>query len=97
MNTKKECSEKVYPNDQWGAFHPHPCKIKAVIDRAGKSYCRLHDPVEKEKKEKERRKQYDKEWAQKEKAWKRKENMATYCSNLSDEELAGRVKKGLRA
>ena len=40
----EQCSERVSPNDKWGAFHSHPCSIKAVVERDGKPYCKIHDP-----------------------------------------------------
>lgn len=42
---KQQCSATVYPKEQWGAFHGHGCARKATIERDGKWYCGLHDPV----------------------------------------------------
>ena len=39
-----QCSVKVAPNTQWGAFQLHLCNKKAVVEREGKLYCRIHDP-----------------------------------------------------
>lgn len=59
MKTKKidlipgRCKQTVYPNDRWGAFHPHQCSFKEVKD----GYCKIHHPdaVEKRNAEKEKR------------------------------------------
>ena len=40
----KQCSVKVTPNTQWGAFQTHQCNNKVVVERDGNPYCRIHDP-----------------------------------------------------
>lgn len=47
MNAKEkhQCSEQVYPNERWGAFHPHRCHKNATVERDGKRYCGTHDPL----------------------------------------------------
>jgi len=39
-----KCSVRVAPNTQWGAFHQYQCTKKAVVERDGKWYCKIHDP-----------------------------------------------------
>lgn len=41
---KKQCSERVAPPGQWGSFQQHQCNKKAVVEREGKAYCKIHDP-----------------------------------------------------
>jgi len=43
MITKGEQCSKQIPNDSWG-FHYHSCSKKAVVERDGKLYCKIHDP-----------------------------------------------------
>ena len=43
MITKGEQCSKQIPNDSRG-FHYHSCSKKAVVERDGKLYCRIHDP-----------------------------------------------------
>ncbi len=34
------CGKRVYPNDRWGAFHPHQCHRKVWKD----GFCKQHHP-----------------------------------------------------
>ena len=43
MITKGEQCSKQIPNDGWG-FYYHSCSKKAVVERDGKLYCKIHDP-----------------------------------------------------
>jgi hypothetical protein len=61
---QQKCSATVYPNDKWGAFHPHQCEKGAVVQRNGKWYCKIHDPEYIEKKQVEKGKRWDKEHEQ---------------------------------
>ena len=49
-----DCSVKVSPNTTWGSFHQHPCSKKAVVERDGKWYCKVHDPEYIKQKDEER-------------------------------------------
>ena len=50
----KECSVRI-----WGArVSSWQCSKKATVEREGKYYCTIHDPVRVEKKEKERSAKY---------------------------------------
>jgi len=40
----KQCSVRVAPSEAWGAFNIHRCRNKAIVERNGKSYCKIHDP-----------------------------------------------------
>ncbi len=44
MEDLGQCSVRVAPNTQWGAFQQHQCYKKATIIRDGKPYCKIHDP-----------------------------------------------------
>jgi hypothetical protein len=37
---KDRCSKKVFPNERWGAFHPHQCNRKIWKD----GFCKQHHP-----------------------------------------------------
>jgi hypothetical protein len=63
----EQCSEKVYPNDRWGAFHPHQCSRKGSIKRDGKFYCKTHDPVAIKQKRAAQDAKWKKEFAESEK------------------------------
>lgn len=56
MNDTERCSEKVYPQERWGAFHPHRCKRKIWKD----GVCRQHHPESKEEREKKSMMLYEK-------------------------------------
>ncbi len=55
-----ECSVMVSPNDRWGAFHQSRCQKKAVVERDGKWYCKIHDPEYIKQKDTERKAKRDK-------------------------------------
>ena len=59
MTDKIECSERVYPNEQWGSFYPHQCKKTAIVERNSKWYCKLHDPEYRKQKDAERSQKWD--------------------------------------
>ena len=40
MGERERCKQTVYPNDRWGAFHPHQCSKFATKD----GYCKTHHP-----------------------------------------------------
>lgn len=49
-----QCSVKVSPNTQWGTFQQSQCTKKVVVERNGKSYCKIHDPEYIKEKDSER-------------------------------------------
>lgn len=60
----ERCSKEVR-SDGMG-FHFHQCFSKAVVVRDGKPFCKLHDPLEVEKKTLARQAKYDAEWKHRE-------------------------------
>lgn len=42
---QSQCCAMVRGEGQWGGFHKHQCKKKPSIERDGKAYCKVHDPV----------------------------------------------------
>ena len=52
---ENRCSVKVAPNTQWGAFQQHQCSKKAVVERGGVWYCKIHDPEYIKQKDAERK------------------------------------------
>lgn len=60
--TKEErCSEQVYEHTGFGRFHQ--CERRAVVEREGKPYCKIHDPEYVKKKKLASQAKYDKKWA----------------------------------
>ena len=53
MKNKQRCEKLV-----WKGWHGYPCRIPATVERGGKHYCRIHDPVYIEKKEQARRERF---------------------------------------
>lgn len=51
---KKQCEVMVSPPGKWGDFQQHQCDKQAVIERAGKAYCKIHDPEYIKQKDEER-------------------------------------------
>lgn len=87
VKDKIQCSKKVYPNDRWGSFHGHQCRLKAVVQRDGKSYCRIHDPVKEESKRQERQKKWDEEWEKRREERRRQLVMIKACEDVPTEVL----------
>ena len=52
----KKCSVKV-----WSDWHNYPCSKKVTVERDGKHYCTIHDPVRIKNKDKERSDKWHKE------------------------------------
>ncbi len=50
-------------------MHYHNCRNQAKVNREGKPFCIVHDPVRLKKKNDERVKKWDAEWARKERLW----------------------------
>lgn len=59
MEEKTKCTEKVYPRDRWGSFHPYQCRLPVKVERDGKPYCSKHDPEAVKKREEESRARWD--------------------------------------
>lgn len=45
MTDKVRCQATSNPKDRWDSFHPQQCQKNAVVERNGKWYCKIHDPV----------------------------------------------------
>jgi hypothetical protein len=54
MSDKKPCCVRVYPNCRAGSFRGHMCQKAAKVEREGKWYCGIHDPVTAEDKRAQR-------------------------------------------
>ncbi len=61
MIDKKKCCARIY-----AGLNGYQCRNNATIDRFGKVYCRIHDPVRIKEKIEARNKKWDKEFADKE-------------------------------
>lgn len=57
-----QCQARVWTS---GGFHSHQCQKLAKVKRDGMFYCRIHDPIEKAKKQKVRDQKWDAEWKEK--------------------------------
>ena len=70
----KMCCESIH-NDYGVSFHA--CQRKAVVERGGRGYCKIHDPVYKKDKYEAKLKQWEIEREQRNARWKL-ENSAPY-------------------
>ena len=82
-----KCCVTVYPNDRWGSFHGHLCRKKAIIIRDQKSYCKIHDPVFIEQKNKAKYEKWDRENEKSNEKFRRQQAMIKACYNISTEDL----------
>lgn len=83
----KRCCKTVYPNERYGSFHGHQCSNKGVIERNGKLYCTIHDPVRVDKQDKERQKKWDEIIKQRQAQWRRDRAMQLACEGVPTEVL----------
>lgn len=79
---KHQCSGKV-----WHDLHYYPCSINATVERDGKWYCGIHDPV----KVKEREEKTDAEYRYRreiaDEKYRRVNAERHYCSKMTTDYL----------
>ena len=78
-----KCCVTVYPNEQWGIFHGHQCTRKATVERDGKHYCTIHDPVRIQEKREARHKKWDEESKANGEKWHREDTIREACKDVS--------------
>lgn len=54
----ERCSVMVCPPDRWGAFFQRRCERKPTVERDGKLYCPIHDPVARDARDEARYQKY---------------------------------------
>jgi len=79
-----QCQARVWTS---GGFHSHQCKKSAKVKRDGMFYCRIHDPIEKAKKQKVRDQKWDAEWKAKQASWERRAIEQVFCHGTSTEDI----------
>lgn len=62
--TRNKCSEIIHINDGSWRGYDRQCKHDAVVEREGKHYCKQHDPVAIEERDKKRRERWAAESAE---------------------------------
>jgi len=55
----EQCCATAHYGQRWD--HGHQCVRRAVVERDGKLYCKQHDPVEVEKRDKKREENWKKD------------------------------------
>jgi hypothetical protein len=86
-----QCSATVYPNDRWGSFHGYRCNKKAVVERDGKFYCKVHDPEYKAKKQAEASARFDMIYETRKTQWHRDKVIARIFDNVPTEVIEERA------
>ena len=81
------CSTKVSGGGTWGCFHQHQCPHNAVIERDGRSFCKIQDPVEVEKRRNERDKKWSNQWTKEKEDLRRLQVMHKACEDVPTEIL----------
>jgi hypothetical protein len=76
----------------WDRYYgSYPCRRRGKVDRDGKWYCGIHDPVRRKEKQDAR----DAAWRAKQevhdKAWRRRVAEAKACSGITTEDLESGV------
>lgn len=71
MDKDTRCSVMVSGEGTWGAFHQHQCHKKAVVERNGKPYCKIHDPEYMKAKSERINREYERRYEEQRKQFKR--------------------------
>ena len=86
MKEKKQCEETVFDN-----FRNYQCNFTGIVERDGKWYCGVCDPVRRKEKQDARDKKckdkYEANRKSQDKANRRREAETHYCENLTTEYL----------
>lgn len=69
MADKHPCSVRVYPADHAGGFRGHMCQKSGKVERDGKWYCGIHDPVAVQAKNAAAKARFDAEYDARRKRW----------------------------
>lgn len=65
---KHKCEARIVPRDRYGVWNPRNCEKNGIVERNGHWYCKIHDPVEVERRESEAIKKYHEEFEKSERA-----------------------------
>ena len=84
---ENQCCVKVSPNDRWGAFHSYQCSKKAVVNREGKFYCKIHDPEYIKAKSQKRTVEYTKEQDAKLYQWEREDLLRDLFNGIENAQI----------
>ena len=83
MVEKRQCQERVFN----GRLPDYQCQKKAVVDRDGKFYCKVHDPEYIKEKKRKWHERFAKEQVENRKRWHRKEVTEKVCEPFTTEWL----------
>jgi hypothetical protein len=64
MPQDERCQGRVWDSD---GFYSHQCSRRAIVERDGKRYCKIHDPEYKAQKNKERHEKWEREYQERKK------------------------------
>ena len=76
MEEKQRCEERVWGS---GSYKSHQCYRDAKVERDGKHYCTIHDPVRIEEKRKAKEDKWNKEFSERREKQEYKNSAAAYC------------------
>jgi len=85
MKEKRQC-EHTKKASLW-SNHYVQCPHNAKVERDGKWYCGVHDPVSRRQKQDERDKKSSERYAEQKETWRRKIAETHYCEKLTTEYL----------
>lgn len=83
VEINEQCQYRVY-GDRGQSWQ---CQKKAVVERDGKFYCKIHSPEYIAEKKRKWNESYDRERAENEKRWHRKEVIREVCEPFTTEWL----------
>lgn len=79
----------------WSGFGDHQCSRKIKVTRDGKGYCKQHDPVEVERRQKAQSAKWKAEAEERDAKWGRAKAEREACEGISTEVLRSGVLKRL--
>ena len=77
------CSGQAYDSSGFGRLYR--CTKRAVVERNGKPYCKIHDPEYIKAKTKEKDAKWDREWTERKKGLERKSLIASIFKDIDTE------------
>jgi len=90
LEIKDKCSKRVSIPGRW--FGTKQCENKAKVNREGKFYCTIHDPLRIKQKSEVKEKLWEAQQQRQEKEFKRRQLEIEYCKALTNEQLKQGIK-----
>ncbi len=81
----QRCCKQILNAGMWSSYHQ--CSRKSVVERDGKHYCKIHDPVLRSEKQAATHAKWSEEMEKKQRAFDRTKAMQSACEGLTTAQL----------